>query len=71
MNGKPRTTSAPSRHAGSRSITKIAARIQRSLTRASLVSRLDRVADAELAMGHHGIAERLAHQAAELRAVAS
>lgn len=32
---------------------------------------LDRVADAELALGHHQAAERLAHQAHELRQVAS
>lgn len=32
-----------------------------------LAMRLDRAADAELALGHHLIAERLSRQAAELR----
>ncbi len=36
----------------------------------AVASRLDRLADAELQHGHHGIAERLSRHAAELRAVA-
>ena len=33
----------------------------------TLASTLDREADAELAMGHHGAAERLSRLAAEMR----
>lgn len=38
--------------------------------RATRVQMLDRQADAELVMGHLGIAERLARMAAELRSAA-
>ena len=67
---KSGSTIAPSRQAGTRSITKIVARIQRNITLASLASRLDREADARLFLGHVAAAERLSHRAAELRAVA-
>lgn len=36
----------------------------------AVACRLDRLADAELQHGHHGVAERLSRRAAELRAVA-
>ncbi len=36
--------------------------------RPQLARAMDRVADAELTAGHHAIAERLAHAAAEIRA---
>ena len=35
--------------------------------RAARAAMLDRLADAELQHGHHGVAERLAHAAAALR----
>ena len=57
------TTSAPSREAGSRSITKMAARLQRRLAVTALASALDREADARLFLGHVAAAERLSHQA--------
>ncbi len=46
-------------------------RMHTSTSSTDLARQLDREADAELHAGHVGAAERLAHQAAELRGVAA